>query len=151
PPLSRPRPPPPLPIRFPPPLSPPQPRRFHPAPQGLGRHCESGFFRQVFRRQRGSEICVASAHLIEHRLAKCFRVGSIRDAPAVAVLQGFRAPAAIPCPHPFDLPIAQPQQLRRLFQPQAARLYPPHNLDTTQFFAAQSTSPQSECLLSKAL
>src|SRR5204862_428263 len=34
---------------------------------------------------------------------------------------------------------------------QAARLYPPHDLDTTQLFAAQSTSPQSECLLSKAL
>jgi len=43
------------------------------------------------------------------------------------------------------------QQLRRLLQLQAARLHPSHDLDTTQLFAAQSTSPQSECLLSKAL
>src|SRR5207249_4324721 len=68
---------------------------------------------------------------------------------AVAMLQRFRTPTAIARPHPLGLPIAQPQQLRRLLQPQAARLYPPHDLDTTQLFAAQSTSPQSECLLSK--
>src|SRR5438876_8520983 len=71
--------------------------------------------------------------------------------PGKLIRQRFRTPTAIARPHPLGLPIAQPQQLRRLLQPQAARLYPPHDLDTTQLFAAQSTSPQSECLLSKAL
>jgi hypothetical protein len=70
--------------------------------------------------------------------------------PAVKAAR-FRTPAAIACPHPLGVTIAQPQQLRGLFQPQAARLHPSHDLDTTQLFAAQSTSPQSECLLSEAL
>src|SRR5438132_233505 len=76
---------------------------------------------------------------------------AVGDSPAAAMLQRSRTPTAIARPHPLGLPIPQPQQLRRLLQPQAARLYPTHELDTTQLFAAQSTSPQSECLLSKAL
>src|SRR5438876_4653184 len=118
---------------------------------GLGGHLQSVFFLQVFRRQRRPEVRVTPAYLNEHRLAKLLGVSSVGDSPAVAMLQRFRTPTAIARPHPLGLPIAQPQQLRRLLQPQAARLYPPHDLDTTQLFAAQSTSPQSECLLSKAL
>src|SRR5437867_4277466 len=112
---------------------------------------QSVFFLQVFRRQRRPEVRITPAYLNEHRLAKLLGVSSVGDSPAVAMLQRFRTPTAIARPHPLGLPIAQPQQLRRLLQPQAARLYPPHDLDTTQLFAAQSTSPQSECLLSKAL
>src|SRR5438445_74798 len=116
-----------------------------------GGHLPSVFFLQVFRRQRRPEVRITPAYLNEHRLAKLLGVSSVGDSPAVAMLQRFRTPTAIARPHPLGLPIAQPQQLRRLLQPQAARLYPPHDLDTTQLFAAQSTSPQSECLLSKAL
>ena len=66
------------------------------------------------------------------------------------MLQGLRTYAAIPRPHPLALPIAQPQKLRRLLRLQAVRLQPSHDVDTTQLFSAQSPSPQSECLLSKA-
>src|SRR5205809_494267 len=99
-------------------LAAPKSGRFHPAPQGLGGHLQSVFFLQVFRRQRRPEVRITPAYLNEHRLAKLLGVSSVRDPPAVAMLQGFRAPTAIPRPHPLGLPIAQPQQLRRLLQPQ---------------------------------
>src|SRR5207248_7272461 len=129
-------------------LAAPKSGRFHPAPQGLGGHLQSVFFLQVFRRQRRPEVRITPAYLNEHRLAKLLGVSSVRDSPAVAMLQRFRTPTAIAPPHPLGLPIAQPQQLRRLLQPQAPRLYPPHDPDTTQLFAAQSPSPQSDGLLS---
>src|SRR5207247_3761678 len=125
--------------------------RFQPPSNCLGGHLQSVFFLQAFRRQRRPEVRITPAYLNAHRLAILLGVSSVGDSPAVAMLQRFRTPTAIARTHPLGLPIAQPKQLRRLLQPQAARLYPPHDLDTTQLFAAQSTSPQSECLLSKAL
>src|SRR2546425_912034 len=54
--------------------------------------------------------------------------------------------------HQFaEMRLAHPALAIPLSRSLAARLCPPHVLVATQLFAAQSISPQSECLLSKAL
>src|SRR5713101_2899129 len=96
---------PPLPIRFPPPLPLPQPNLFHPPPQRLGMHVQSVIAAQMLRRQRRPEILIAGFHLVQYRRSELRRVGPVRPAPTVPVLQSLRSSRPVPCPDPFRLPI----------------------------------------------
>src|SRR5713101_1580892 len=88
------------------------------------------------------------AHLFQHGAAKLLGIGPVRAPSAVAMLQRLGSSPAIPRPDPSGLPITQLQQLASFSQPQVARFHSPHHLGSTQLFAAQFGSPQSECLLS---
>jgi len=89
------------------------------------------------------EVAIASSHPLQHRTPKLLPVRSVRDSPAVTMLQAFAALAAIPCPPSLDLSITQLQELGRFRQTQAAGFPSLHDFHPTQLSTAQSTSPQS--------
>src|SRR5438874_7778313 len=104
----------------------------------------------MFPRQRWSEVRITAAHLSQHRLAKLLGVSSVGDAPEVASAAGLAHLRRDTAPTPACLADSSAPETPPRLRLQAVRLQPSHDVDTTQLFSAQSPSPQSECLLSKA-
>ena len=94
---------PPPPIRFSPPLSPPQPGLLHPPAQRLRLHCQSVIASQVLARQRRPKILIAGFHLLQHGRAKLPRMARFETRPQLPCCSAgapparYRAQIRLPC------------------------------------------------------
>src|SRR5437899_3357802 len=105
----------------------------------------------MLRRQRGAEALpdrppILLPHSPQDFSPEPLGVRSVRPSHDARVLQTPCTCLPFPLPQPLRLPVTQPQQRRRIHDPQLSTLHPRQYLNPSQLPLAHLASPQSDLL-----